>query len=142
MVHIRTGERILDFERGAREPNPRMIVALAEALTREPMQLLLLPNGVDLEALRLVSGLSAADVATSAHVSLGSYLQWEAGHSLPLANERILSALARRLKVSTVEIVDALKRGEIASRESGDDYGPCVCEERQAAPDRQRADRT
>ena len=88
-----------------------MILALAEALTVEPMQLLLLPNGVDLEALRLVSGLSAADVAQSAHVSLRSYLDWEAGHWLPLANSRILAALGCRLDVSTAEIVKALKRG-------------------------------
>lgn len=117
MAHIRVGERILEFEKGAKEPNPRMILALVEALTIEPTQLLVLPDGVDLEALRLVSGPSAADVAQSAHVSLRSYLDWEDGHGLPLANSRILAALARRLDVSTGEIVNALKRAEDVSRE-------------------------
>jgi hypothetical protein len=63
------GEQILDLERGIDEPNPRLILALAEALTVEPMQLLLLPNGVDLRALRLRTGLSAAELARTAHVS-------------------------------------------------------------------------
>lgn len=115
------------------EPNPRMLRALAEALSVEPVQLLSLPNGFDLKALRLVSGLSAADLANSAHVSLPSYHEWESGHSLPLANSRILSALARRLDISTAEIVSALKRPEAASRERGDNDGRGVCGEGQSA---------
>jgi transcriptional regulator with XRE-family HTH domain len=142
MVHILVGERILGFERGASEPNPRMLLALAEALAMEPMQLLLLPNGVDLEALRLVSGLSAADVAQSAHVSLRSYLECEAGHCLPLANERILAALARRLDVSPVESVNVMKRREAANRERGDSHYHRVCGEGQSAHSPQHADRT
>lgn len=110
MVHISAGERILDFERGANEPNPRILLALAEALTVEPMQLLLLPNGVDLKALRLTRGLSAANLAESAHVSLRKYIEWEAGYNLPLDNQRILSALARKFGVSRTEIVNALRR--------------------------------
>jgi transcriptional regulator with XRE-family HTH domain len=115
MVHIPRGERILGFERGVNETNPRMILALAEALTVEPMQLLFLPNGVDLEALRIASGLSAAEMARSAHVSLRSYLRWESGHNLPLDNERILSALALRLGISSAQIMNALHRCAVAS---------------------------
>jgi len=133
MVHIRRAELILGFEQGAKEPNPRMLRALAEALSVEPVQLLFLPNGLDLKALQLVSGLGAADLASSAHVSLSSYHEWESGHSLPLANSRILSALARRLNVSTAEIVSALKRPEAASRERGDSDGRGVCGELQCA---------
>lgn len=110
MVHISAGERILDFERGANEPNPRILLALAEALTVEPMQLLLLPNGVDLKALRLTRGLSAANLAESAHVSLRAYIEWEAGHNMPLDNQRVLSALAGKLGVSKTQIGNALRR--------------------------------
>ena len=49
LVRIEAGERILGFERGAAEPTARIIVAIAEALGVKPMQLLLLPDGVDLE---------------------------------------------------------------------------------------------
>jgi transcriptional regulator with XRE-family HTH domain len=108
MVHLRAGERILAWERGAVEPNPRILLALAQALTVEPMQLLLLPHGVDLQALRLASGRSPADMAQSVHVSLPSYLEWETGRSLPLDNDRILSALSRTLRCSSNQIVGAL----------------------------------
>lgn len=109
MVHVGLEERILRFERGVNEPNPRMIVALAEALGVDPMRLLLLPNGIDLEALRLASGRGAADLAHSVHVSLRAYLNWESGLDLPLEDQRILAALARELGVSTAQIVTALR---------------------------------
>jgi transcriptional regulator with XRE-family HTH domain len=110
MVHVSLGERILKFERGAKEPSARMILALAQALTADPMQLLFLPNGVDLEGLRLASGRSAADLAQSVHVSMRAYLSWEAGHGLPLEDRRILAALARELNVSSTQIVTVLRR--------------------------------
>lgn len=110
MVRLGPGERILKLERGASEPNPRMILKLADALAVEPLQLLLLPNGVDLRALRLIAGRSAADLSSAVHVSLHSYLQWEAGQDLPLADERILQALARELHVPTAQIMSAFPR--------------------------------
>ncbi len=110
MVHLGLGERILRFEGGANEPNPRMIVALAEALGVNPMQLLLLPNGIDLKALRLASGRGASDLAQTVHVSLHAYLNWESGLDPPLDDQRILAALARELGVSTAQIVTSLRR--------------------------------
>jgi len=106
-VRLGPGERILKLEQGATEPNPRLIVKLADALAVEPLQLLLLPNGVDLQALRLIAGRSAADLASSVHVSLRSYLQWESGQDLPLRDGRILAALGRELHVPTDRIVTA-----------------------------------
>jgi len=106
-VRLGAGERILKLERGATEPSPRLIVELAEALAVEPVQLLLLPNGVDLQALRLIAGRSAADLASSVHVSLRSYLQWESGQGPPLRDGRILAALARELHVPTDRIMTA-----------------------------------
>jgi transcriptional regulator with XRE-family HTH domain len=121
MVHASVGERILRFERGANEPNPRMIVALAEALGVDPMQPLLLPNRIDLEALRLASGRGAADLAQSVHVSRRAYLNWESGRELPLEDQRILAALARELGVSTAQIVTALRRHAADVRETDRD---------------------
>ncbi len=109
MVDIGAGERILGYERGTVEPNARILVAIAETLTVEPMQLLVLPNGVDLEALRLASGQSPTNVAQSVHVSLRSYLKWESGCSQPPEDDRIWSALTRSLGCSTDQIVRALQ---------------------------------
>jgi transcriptional regulator with XRE-family HTH domain len=111
-VHLRLGERILLLEEGSGEPTPRLIMALAHALTVGPMQLLILPNGVDLKALRLSSGLSAAQLAQAAHVSERSYRRWESGEDLPLDNDRILCGLARSLDASPSQILRALRPRE------------------------------
>ncbi len=66
-VRLGPGERILKLERGATGANPRLIVKLADALAVEPLQLLLLPHGIDLQALRLIAGRSAADLASLIH---------------------------------------------------------------------------
>ncbi len=120
-VGLGPGERILKLEQGATEPHPRLIVMLAEVLAVEPLQLLLLPNGVDLQALRLIVGRSAADLASSVHVSLRSYLRWESGQDLPLRDGRILATLARELRVPPDRIVTAFPHS--AGHETGDD-GP------------------
>jgi transcriptional regulator with XRE-family HTH domain len=113
IVNLRLGEQILDLERGISEPNPRLILALAEALTIHPIQLLVMPNGIDLRALRLGSGLGAAEVARAAHVSVRSYLRWESGEDLPMDNPRILWALAQRLDASRAQISQALNAREV-----------------------------
>ena len=129
LVHVGAGERILGFERGAVEPNSRIILAMARALAVESMRLLLLPHGVDLEALRLASGRSPADMAQSVHVSLRSYLGWESGRSLPLENDRILLALTRALGCSSEQIVSALQNGAASEPGSTDgrDAVRCLC---------------
>ncbi|MDQ6728079.1 MAG: hypothetical protein M3066_18245 [Actinomycetota bacterium] len=109
LVRIDDGERILGFERGAAEPTARIIVAIAEALAVKPMQLLLLPDGADLKALRLASGQSPAEVATSVHVSMRTYLKWESGCGVPLEDDRIRSALTCALSCSTDQMVRALQ---------------------------------
>jgi len=48
-----------------------------------------------------------ARLASSVHVSLRSYLQWESGQDLPLRDGRILAALGRELHVPTDRIVTA-----------------------------------
>lgn len=110
-VRARPGEHtIAQFEQCAKEPNPRMIVALAAALAVDPLQLLHLPNGLDLRALRLTAGRTEQQVAQSTHVAPRSYRKWESGRSLPSGNERIIEALAQEMSVSTAQIRAALKR--------------------------------
>ncbi len=82
---------------------------LAAALAVDPLQLLHLPNGIDLKALRLLAGRTELQVAQSAHVAPASYLKWESGRSLPSKNQRIIEAPAQGLSVSTAQIRAALK---------------------------------
>lgn len=85
IVRARPGERtILLFEQRAKEPNPRMIVALAAALAVDPLQLLLLPNGIDLRALRLIAGCTELQVAQSAHVAPQSLPEMGVGAEPPV----------------------------------------------------------
>ncbi len=108
MVRIQGGELIRRFEQGAVEPNARMIVTLAEALGVDAVALLVRPHGNELKALRLASGRSPADMAAAVHVSVHSYLEWEAGQNLPLYNDRILTQLTDTLRCSRDDILTAL----------------------------------
>ena len=109
LARLGAGERIRGFERGIVEPTARVIVAMAKALSVDPMQLLLLPEGVDLRALRLASGQSPAELAESVHVSLRTYLKWESGFDVPLEDDRIRSALTGALSCSNDQMVTALQ---------------------------------
>lgn len=117
IVDVAGGERISGWERGENEPRARVIPELAHALGVDPLELLALPHGVDLRALRLVAGRTAPELARSLNVSLHSYLRWEAGQrlSLPVGDRRILTALSRELGVSTPQILEALHRSRAAA---------------------------
>ena len=70
IIDLRLGDQILNLELGIdRAWTSWIILALAQALTVEPMQLLSLPNGIAPRALRLASGLRAEQLAQAAHVS-------------------------------------------------------------------------
>ena len=117
IVDVAGGERISGWERGENEPRARVIPGLAQALGVDPLELLSLPNGVDLRALRLVAGRTAPELARALNVSLHSYLRWEAGQrlSLPVGDRRILEALSRELGAPAPQILEALHR----SRDAG-----------------------
>ncbi len=83
---------------------------IAEALGIAPVELLVLPAGVDLRALRMMAGRSAPEVATSVNVSVHTYLRWEAGERLPLSDRRILIALSHQLGIPLRDVLDALAR--------------------------------
>ena len=117
IVDVAGGERISGWERGENEPRARVIPQLAQALGVDPLELLSLPNGVDLRALRLVTGRTAPELARALNVSLHTYLRWEAGQrlSLPVGDRRILAALSRELGAPAPQILEALHR----SRDAG-----------------------
>ena len=110
LIDVAGGERIALWERGISEPRARLVPLLASALGVEPLELLEMPNGTDLKALRLASGLTAPEVAAAAHVSLPTYLHWESGRRLPVADQRMLGALGRQLRVARRPLVSALER--------------------------------
>lgn len=110
IVDVAGGERVSGWERGANEPRARIIPELAAALGVDPLDLLDLPNGVDLRALRLVVGRTAPELARAVHVSVHTYLRWEAGLRLPTGQEQILAALCRELGVTKPRLLEALGR--------------------------------
>lgn len=109
-VGIAGGERVSEWERGVAEPRARLVPIIAEALGVSSVELLVLPAGVDLRALRLMAGRSAPEVARSVNVSVHTYLRWEAGERLPLSDRRILIALSRQLGIPLRDLLDALAR--------------------------------
>jgi transcriptional regulator with XRE-family HTH domain len=114
IVHVAGGERVSGWERGASEPRARIVPDLARALGVDPMELLSLPHGVDLRALRLVSGLSAPELAQAVNVSVHSYLRWESGERLPLHDHKIHQSLAAALAVTTADVLAALEHTTVA----------------------------
>jgi transcriptional regulator with XRE-family HTH domain len=111
-VGIAGGERVSEWERGVTQPRARLIPQLAGALGVPPKELLSLPAGVDLRALRLIAGRSAPDVATAVNVSVHTYLRWEVGERLPLADRRMLVTLSRVLGAPLAEVRVALARSQ------------------------------
>lgn len=109
-VGIAGGERVSEWERGVAEPRARLVPRIAEVLGVSPVELLSLPAGVDLRALRMMAGRSAPEVATSVNVSVHTYLRWEAGERLPFSDRRILIALSRQLGIPLRDLFDALAR--------------------------------
>ena len=109
-VGVAGGERVSEWERGVAEPRARLVPRLAEALGVSPVELLALPAGVDLRALRMMAGRSAPEVAAGVNVSVHTFLRWEAGERLPLSDRRTLIALSRQLGVPLRDVLAALAR--------------------------------
>ena len=116
IVDVAGGERVSGWERGVGQPRARII----PGLDVDPLELLFLPNGVDLRALRLAAGRTAPELAQAVHVSVHSYLRWESGQRLPLQDDRMLGNLSGQLGVPVAAVVEALNR----SRGSETDDAP------------------
>ncbi len=103
------GERVSEWERGVRGPAVRLIPAVAAALGVSALEFLAMPNGVDLKALRLVSGKTSTEIASQIHVSTATYLRWESGRQRAPKEPRVRRSLARALGVRLSQLEAAFE---------------------------------
>ncbi|KAB7740336.1 helix-turn-helix domain-containing protein [Nostocoides sp. F2B08] len=106
------GERISSWERGLSRPRtPAMLHALARALDVPATSLLAVTDeGPDLRWLRFAAGLSAAELAHAAGVSVTTIHRWENGQlERPLPSD-VLADLATALKTSTAQVDAAVNQ--------------------------------
>lgn len=105
-------QRVGEWERGAQQPHPKQLVALARELQVPPLHLLDVdPDDPPLQALRLAAGLTLQQVAVASGVAFSTYRRLEVGAvrgspssqtiemisaALQIAPDRIAAALARR----------------------------------------------
>lgn len=120
ILDVAGGERVSEWERGVRGPAVRLIPAVAAALGVSPLELFAMPNGVDLKALRLVSGKTLAEVAAQIHVSRATYLRWESGRQRAPKDPGVRRSLARVLRVRRPQLEAALDATTFNSPSSSD----------------------
>jgi len=106
VIGVAGGERVSRWERGSSAPLPSQLARLAEALGVEISDLLV-EAPQDLRRLRLRAGLSAREVAGRAHLSLPTYVRWEAGHLAKLPSLTTIEPLARVLLCTLPELEKA-----------------------------------
>jgi len=109
ILDVAGGERVSEWERGVRGPAVRLIPAVAAALGVSALEFLAMPNGVDLKALRLVSGKTSTEIASQIHVSTATYLRWESGRQRAPKEPRVRRSLARALGVRLSQLEAAFE---------------------------------
>lgn len=103
--------RVSEWERGEQQPHPRHLVAIARALSVEPLSLL----DVDQEdppvlALRLAAGLTLEELSRVSGIPRTTYLRLETGVGRTQAPDNVLQALAAGLRVPQERVHRALRR--------------------------------
>lgn len=103
------GERVSRWELGATRPRAATIARLA-VLLDVGVDELVPAGGVDsgLRALRTRTGLTAAELAEAAHVSISSVQRWESGEARRPLPRQTAQVVARVLGVSVEEIDAAI----------------------------------
>jgi len=101
------GDLVSKWERGLQSPRPATIRALAAALEVSTDQLLK-PGPADLRRLRILVGLSSAELAEKVHVSQPTVQRWEEGRWDLMLDTRTLGELSGVLQVSVAEVQAAL----------------------------------
>jgi transcriptional regulator with XRE-family HTH domain len=101
------GDLVSKWERGLQSPRPATIRALAAALEVSIDQLLK-PGPTNLRRLRILVGLSSAELAARVHVSQPTVQRWEEGRWDLMPDQRTLGELSGVLKVSVSEVQAAL----------------------------------
>lgn len=108
-IGVAGGERISRWELATSAPRPQMLHRLAQALNVAARDLLERPVGPpDLRRLRTSAGLSARTVAVRAHMSLPTYIRWEAGGIERLPAMAALEPLAKALDVTLKDVEAAI----------------------------------
>ena len=109
LVGVAGGERVSRWELGVSEPRPDILIRLAKTLRLRVIELLdVEATGPDLRALRLIVGMSAAEIAAAAHVSKATYLRWESGRWKRQPSPTQVMALASALRVKQAAALGAL----------------------------------
>ena len=101
------GDLVSKWERGLQSPRPATIRALAGALEVSTDQLLK-PGPANLRRLRILVGLSSAELAAKMHVSQPTVQRWEEGRWDLMPDTRTLAELSGILQVSVSEVKAAL----------------------------------
>jgi hypothetical protein len=99
------------WERGAEQPRPRFVPALAAALELEPLELLDVdPADPPLSALRLAAGLSLPDMQRVAAVPVMTYQRLERGIGSAQPRDDTVGAVATALGVTPDHVRAAIGR--------------------------------
>jgi transcriptional regulator with XRE-family HTH domain len=110
-IGVSSGLRISMWERGAEQPRPRFVPALAAALELVPLELLDVdPADPPLSALRLAAGLSLPDIQAVAAVPVMTYQRLERGIGSAEPREDIVRAVATALGVTPDRVRAAIDR--------------------------------
>ena len=107
LVDAPGGDLVSKWERGLQSPRPATIRALAAALEVSTDQLLK-PGPANLRRLRILVGLSSAELAAKVHVSEPTVQRWEEGRWDLMLDTRTLAELSGVLQVSVAEVQAAL----------------------------------
>lgn len=112
-IGVAGGERVSRWERGASVPRPEILLRIAKACGVGAVSLLVPVAGDhDLRRLRLLAGVSAPEVAQVAHVSLATYVRWEAGETDRLPTDATLAALGSVLGVTSAQVAAGLQAAQ------------------------------
>ena len=121
LVGAAGGERISRWELGTSSPRPDFLVRLAEALDIPTLRLIHLDGDVpDLRALRLQTGLTVTELATSLNVAVPTYYAWEQGRWTRLPASKALEALAQAFGESLEVVAAAFYEAQRQRRRRGD----------------------
>lgn len=104
-------DRISLWERGAEQPRPRYIPAMAELFGVPPLDLLTgNPQEPTISALRLAAGLTREDVWSRAQISKMTYHRIDRGVGVRRTDPSVVRAISRVLGLSEGETAAAIER--------------------------------
>ncbi|MCB2176497.1 MAG: helix-turn-helix domain-containing protein [Actinomycetales bacterium] len=110
VVGVAGGERISAWEHGRSRPRtPDLLHRVADALGVSPRELLAAPEVPSLRWMRFAAGLSVAEAAVAAHVSVDTFKRWEAVGVRRAVSPRAVESLAAALGADEGDVSAALR---------------------------------